>query len=194
MLTLQSWSCTWWRHQMETFSALLAICAGNSPVPGELPTQRPVTRSFDIYFDLPLNKKLSKQSWGWWLEKLSLLLWRHRNDTHRDTRIHVYMTNFANVCGVEGTDILTAPACHYFSEAAEYKKITQRARFVGPTWGPSGSCRPQVGPMLAPWTLLSGKPLTNHYWLAHHLILRFISWGELSSCLWRLEEWCLWHM
>ena len=30
---------------METFSALLAICAGNSPVPGEFPAQRPVTRS-----------------------------------------------------------------------------------------------------------------------------------------------------
>ena len=35
---------------METFSALLAICAGNSPVPGEFPTQRPVTRSFDVVF------------------------------------------------------------------------------------------------------------------------------------------------
>ena len=33
---------------METFSALLAICAGNSPVPGEFPSQRPVTRSFDV--------------------------------------------------------------------------------------------------------------------------------------------------
>ena len=43
----------WWRHQMETFSALLAIFAGNSPVPGEFHTQRPVTRSFDVYFDLP---------------------------------------------------------------------------------------------------------------------------------------------
>ena len=58
---------SWWRHQMETFSALLAICAGNSPVPGEFPTQRPVTRSFDVYFDLRPNKRLSKQSWGWWL-------------------------------------------------------------------------------------------------------------------------------
>ena len=48
---------------METFSALLAICAGNSPVPGEFPTQRPVTRSFDVFFDLRLNKRLSKQSW-----------------------------------------------------------------------------------------------------------------------------------
>ena len=49
---------------METFSALLAICAGNSPVPGELPAQRPVTRIFDVFFDLRLNKWLSKQSWG----------------------------------------------------------------------------------------------------------------------------------
>ena len=45
---------------METFSALLAICAGNSPVPGEFPTQRPVTRSFDVFFDLRPNKQLSK--------------------------------------------------------------------------------------------------------------------------------------
>ena len=35
---------------METFSAFLAICAGNSPVPGEFPAQRPVTRSFDFFF------------------------------------------------------------------------------------------------------------------------------------------------
>ena len=43
---------TWWRHQMETFSALLAICAGNSPITGEFPPQRQVTRSFDVFFDL----------------------------------------------------------------------------------------------------------------------------------------------
>ena len=62
-----------------TFSALLAICAGNSPVPGEFPTQRPVTRSFGVYFDLRPNKGLSKQSWGWWFETPSRPLWRHRN-------------------------------------------------------------------------------------------------------------------
>ena len=55
----------WWRHQMETFSALRTICAGNSPVPGDFPTQRPVTRSFDVYFDLRPSKRFSKQSWGW---------------------------------------------------------------------------------------------------------------------------------
>ena len=48
-----------WRHQMETFSALLALCAGNSPVTGELLSQRPVTRSFDGFFDLCLNKRLT---------------------------------------------------------------------------------------------------------------------------------------
>ena len=69
----------WWRHQMETFSALLAICAGNLPVPGEFPAQRPVTRSFDVFFDLRLTKRLSKQSWGWWFETLSCPFWRHRN-------------------------------------------------------------------------------------------------------------------
>ena len=71
------WS--WWRHQMETFSALLAICAGNSPVTGEFPTQRPVMRSFDVFFDLCPHERLSKQSWGWWFGTLSSQLWRHRN-------------------------------------------------------------------------------------------------------------------
>ena len=47
---------------METFSALLAICTGNSSVSGEFPAQRPATRSFDIFFDLRLNKRLGKQS------------------------------------------------------------------------------------------------------------------------------------
>ena len=70
---------SWWRRQMETFSALLALCAGNSPVPGEFPTQRPVTRSFGVFFDLRQNKRLSKQSWGWWFETLSRPLWRHCN-------------------------------------------------------------------------------------------------------------------
>ena len=44
---------------METFYALLALCAGNSPVTYEFPPQRPVTRSFDVLFDLRLYKRLS---------------------------------------------------------------------------------------------------------------------------------------
>ena len=63
---------------MEAFSALLALCAGNSPVPAEFSSQRPVTRSFDVFFDLRLNKRLNKQ-WAWRFETLSRLLWRHCN-------------------------------------------------------------------------------------------------------------------
>ena len=54
-------------------------CAGNLPVTGEFPAQRPVTRSFDIFFDLRLNKRLSKQSWGWWFDMPSRSLCRHCN-------------------------------------------------------------------------------------------------------------------
>ena len=44
---------------------------------------------------------------------------------------------------------------------SSYSKVTQIAKFMGPRWGPPGSCRPQMGPMLAPWTLLSGTPCFN---------------------------------
>ena len=62
------------------------LCAGNSPVIVELPhkgqcSQRPMTHSFDVFFDLCLNKQLSKQSWGWWFETPLCSLWRHCNGT-----------------------------------------------------------------------------------------------------------------
>ena len=69
--TLICTTLSWWRYQMETFFALLT---------GEIPAQRPVTRSFDVFFDLCLNKRLSKQSWGWWFMTPSRSLWRHCND------------------------------------------------------------------------------------------------------------------
>ena len=55
------------------------LCGEFLPVFGEFPAQRPVTRSFDVFFDLRVNKRLSKQSGGWWFETLSRSLWRHRN-------------------------------------------------------------------------------------------------------------------
>ena len=68
-----------WRHQMETFSALLAFCEGNPPATGGFLSQRPVTRSFADFFDLRLNKRLSKQSRQKWCETPSRSLWRHCN-------------------------------------------------------------------------------------------------------------------
>ena len=70
----------WWRHhQMETFSASQALCAGNSPVIGEFPSQRPVTRGFDVFLDLRLNKWLSRHSRRRWFETPSRSPWRRCN-------------------------------------------------------------------------------------------------------------------
>ena len=55
------------------------LCARNSSVTGEFHSQRPVTRLFDVLFDLRLNKRLSKHSCGWWFETPSCSLWRHCN-------------------------------------------------------------------------------------------------------------------
>ena len=70
----------WWRHQMDTISAILVICVWNSLVTGEFLGRRPVTRSCDVFFDLRLNRRLSKHSWGWWFETPWRPLWRHCND------------------------------------------------------------------------------------------------------------------
>ena len=69
----------WWHHQMKTFSALLALREGNPPVTGGFPSQRPVTRLFDVFFDLRLNKRLSKQYRCQWFGTPFLLSWRHWN-------------------------------------------------------------------------------------------------------------------
>ena len=59
--------------------ALLALCVRNSTVNVEFPSQRPVMQSFDVFFHLCLNKRLSKQSWDWWFEMPSWSLWCHCN-------------------------------------------------------------------------------------------------------------------
>ena len=56
------------RHQMESFPHYWPFVRGFSPVTGEFPSQRPVTRSFDAFLDLRLNKRLSKQWWSWLCE------------------------------------------------------------------------------------------------------------------------------
>ena len=85
---------SWWRHQMVSFStvysgtdqrkhqssASLDFVQGIRRWPVNSPHKWPVTRSFDVFFDLNLNKRLSKQGWCWWLETPSCPLWRHCND------------------------------------------------------------------------------------------------------------------
>ena len=89
----RGWS-TWWRHQMQIFSALLAICAGNSPVTGEFHAQRPVTQSFDVFFDLHLIN-------SWVNNREAGDLRRHR--VHYDVIVMV-----AVFCGLYSTDSYAA--------------------------------------------------------------------------------------
>ena len=65
---------------METFSALLTLCEGNPPITVEFRSQRPVTWSFDGFFDLRMNKRLRKQTRGRWFEAPSRSLHRNCND------------------------------------------------------------------------------------------------------------------
>ena len=73
--------CMGWRHSMMT-SSIGIIFRVTGPWCGEFPAQRPMTRSFDVSFDLRLNTRLCKQSRGWWFETPSHPLWRHRNAEH----------------------------------------------------------------------------------------------------------------
>ena len=100
-----------WRHQMETFTALLAVCVGNSPVIGEFPAQRPMTRSVDVLFHLCLNKRLSKQSWGWYF------LRRHR--AHYDVIVMLYSTGWYRFVARWKVFLLTTSSC-----------VTQNAQII----------------------------------------------------------------
>ena len=76
-----------WKH----FRVTGPLC-GKFTGHGEFPSQRPVTRSFDVFFDLRGNKRLRKQSWGWWFETQSRSLWRHCNafNPYSDTSLTIY--------------------------------------------------------------------------------------------------------
>ena len=118
---------------METFSALLALCAGNSPVTGDFPSQRPVTRSFGVFFDMRLYKRLSKQPWGWWVETPSRSLWRHCNKT--DVRVHVrdglvYVSPVPIKCGKwQVISVLTSSATRH-GYADDCTNVILMAEFI----------------------------------------------------------------
>ena len=71
---------TWWRHQNGNIFRVTGPLCGEFTGPWWIPAQRPVTRSFGVFFDLPPNKRLSKQWWCWWFETPLNPLWRHCNE------------------------------------------------------------------------------------------------------------------
>ena len=99
--------------------------------PGEFPTQRPVTWSFDLFFDLSLNKQLSKQPWGWWFETPSWSLWRQYNEcrfTASDCaamNLNYDECNYAHTCCSIILGALTTGRCDNNFKIIIFKLITQ---------------------------------------------------------------------
>ena len=92
--------------KLNIFRVTGPLC-GEFTGPGEFPTQRQVTRSFDVFFDLRLNKRLSKQPWGWWFETPSWSLWRQCNvhqivysSSFVSKRGYAKCLKYANLCFV----------------------------------------------------------------------------------------------
>ena len=97
--------------------------------PGDFPTQRPVTRSFDVFFDLCLNKRLRNQPWGWWFETPSWPLWRQCNAGYfREP--HWFSMWLLEIFRVTLTDMLT----YTTFLGLDIIRVTPTGNFV--TWGP----------------------------------------------------------
>ena len=80
----------WFGYIIMTTSSNGNICGRNSPVTGEFPSQRPVTQSFDVFFDLRLNKRLREPSRRRWFGTPSCSLWRHCNDAMAPSLLRIY--------------------------------------------------------------------------------------------------------
>ena len=133
---------------METFSVSLALCTENSPVTGEFPWTRPATRGFDVFSDPSLNKRLSKQSWGWWFETPSRSLSRHCHGMGFalvQKKLLVYMwpatKHIWKLCHLNTTAFSHIGTCYYFAACQPHflRKIFFFSNFVevgsfGPNW------------------------------------------------------------
>ena len=114
---------------------LLALCVRNSTVTGEFPSQRPVTRSFDVFFDLHLNKRMSKQSWGWWFETPSRSFWRHCNGSQYHlliftVRIKLELYMFVKIFFKFVHDRKSNPKDTLKSNQTGYKQIASIYRYI----------------------------------------------------------------
>ena len=121
---------------METFSFLLALCAGNSPITGEFPSQRPVTRSFDVFFDMCLDNRWSKQSRGWWFEMPSHLLWRNCIESSRYIYTIPWHCRYysllisrvkTRISTLHIVNIMAADACHFAHDIFKWIFLNENA-------------------------------------------------------------------
>ena len=157
--------------------------------PGEFPTQRPVTRSFDVFFDLRLNKRLSKQPWGWWFETPSWSLWRHRNakrvryvlmSVNSPWRVWYYCPS------INKLTLKDMGKINQYLTTRKYNKYEKRAYFLGALC--LYSCVQNIEP-------LQYRRMKN-VWYWYHVIVIFIlwmSWSRADNCQYRrwMHAWIL---
>ena len=140
LFSIWNWVSSWWRHQMETFSALLALC-----VTGEFPS---VTRIIDVSLICALNKRLNKQSWGWWFEAPSRSLWRHciGDFTYKLQYTPRYIDNRSRLFFVCGAVVLIWLSwllhrhCYLHDDVIKWEHFPRYwplcGEFTGPRWIP----------------------------------------------------------
>ena len=100
----------------------------------------------------------------------------------------IYMAALSAILTFKGIHRSPVGALKNASNAQVWCVLSQIAEFMGPTRGLPGSCRPQMGPMLAPWTLLSGLMLawttTGCQWYMYAVMCDVIIWrNSLVECL-----------
>ena len=110
-----------WCHQKETFFALLALCAGNSPGTGGFPSQRPATWSFD----LRLNERLSKQLIRQWFETPLRSLWRHCYE-----QISFIFAVFSHAYGTPGLTTMWWHVCHVWNWGNCPRRVDDKVFFA----------------------------------------------------------------
>ena len=147
---------------------------GNSPVPGEFPSQRQETRSYDVFFDLRLNERLSKQSWGWWFETLS--------SPYHDVILMIFL-------GVP----VKQPTLHRLISAAVCRWVTCDRFFLG---GKSCALAPcNITPKFSE----KKTPVSVRFIIKiqHIYVLHMHDYKKIPSVFWKFcqsEKWRMWRI
>ena len=156
--------------------------------PGEVPAQRPVTRSFDVFFHLRLNKRLSKQPWGWWFETPAWSLWRHRyGDIHSAPEMLPHATPVASFTKAVDRRLAKRPLKTNWCLAS--RQLTSVVKEATGRWVTNERDWPALINHVSARHKLSGDPrprLTYTTWRCHK---NFCQWKR--SFLWKLCCHCL---
>ena len=175
----------WWHHQMEICAASLAFCVGNSPVTGEFPSQRPVMRSFDIFFDLHLNKALCTQSRHRWFETPSCPFLCHCNvkwNLNQNAMFQkiTFQNIVCNMAAIFSGLNMTNEKCSWIITKSLYR-VTVTCRQVGGTQ--VNTLRPRQNGRHFPDDIFKCIFLNENIWISLMISLKFVPKVRINNIL-----------